>query len=97
MAELTRKAFLLPPPPLQYRVCPNPVQNRVNKNNKICGPGGTSNKKWQGVRMLRKVQIFFKNYTLGCANSQKYNIAGCTKGLVIINARDWGGRDLNGA
>ena len=34
------------------------------------GGGGTSNKKWRGVRMLR-VPNFVKSYTIGCANSQK--------------------------
>ena len=29
MAELTQGAFLPPPPPIQYRVRPDPVQNRV--------------------------------------------------------------------
>ena len=37
-------------------------------------PGGTSNKRGR-VRMLR-VPNFVKNYTIGCANSQKSTLLG---------------------
>ena len=39
------------------------------------GGQGTSNKKRQGVRMLR-VLSFVKNYTIGCANSQQIVLLG---------------------
>ena len=42
MAELTRGGFLPPPPPVQYRVRPDPIQNRVKlkflKRGKAPGP-----------------------------------------------------------
>ena len=36
MAELTWGAFLPPPPPIQYRVRPDPVQNRVKQELILC-------------------------------------------------------------